>query len=405
LDGIIWTNPNMHVKYLNKHAILDIIRFTPGGVSRIELSRRLGLTRAAVTSIINDLQNEGIVRDAVAYKNGGRRRSMLEIVPEQGYIVGVDMGASHITAIVSDYSSRVIRDKEIRIDISKGPEFCLDQLDRLVQQIIAECGIHFGEISSIGVGVPGPVVNERGVVSSPPIMPGWDNYPIRSSLEKKWGCNVSLNNDAELGALGEWAYGVGRGEENLAYIKVGTGIGAGLMLKSNIYHGVTGTAGEIGHVTINENGPICTCGNRGCLEAFAGGKAIINRAYEELRKGRRSELIGLGDIYQISMNDIVSAARKGDLLSQQLLSEAGTYLGTAIASLVNLFNPSIVVIGGGLAQSGDLLLNPIRTTVMNRSLSVAAKAVRISASLLGRRASAMGAIVQALSHSLHKLSD
>ncbi len=405
MDGIIWTNPNMHVKLLNKHAVVDIIRFTPGGVSRIELSKRLGLTRAAVTSIINDLQNEGIVRDAVAFQNGGRRRSMLEIVPEQGYIVGVDMGASHITAIVSDYSSRVIRDKEIRIDIAKGPEYCLEQLDRLVQQIIAECGIHLGEISSIGVGVPGPVVNERGVVSSPPIMPGWDNYPIRSSLEKKWGCNVSLNNDAELGALGEWAYGVGRGEENLAYIKVGTGIGAGLMLKSNIYHGVTGTAGEIGHVTINENGPVCTCGNHGCLEAFAGGKAIINRAYEELRKGRRSELIGLGDIYQISMNDIVSAARKGDLLSQQLLSEAGTYLGTAIASLVNLFNPSIVVIGGGLAQSGDLLLNPIRTTVMNRSLSVAAKAVRISASLLGRRASAMGAVVQALSHSLHKLSE
>lgn len=405
MDGIIWTNPNMHVKLLNKHAVVDIIRFTPGGVSKIELSKRLGLTRAAVTSIINDLQNEGIVRDAVAFQNGGRRRSMLEIVPEQGYIVGVDMGASHITAIVSDYSSRVIRDKEIRIDIAKGPEYCLEQLDRLVQQIIAECGIHLGEISSIGVGVPGPVVNERGVVSSPPIMPGWDNYPIRSSLEKKWGCNVSLNNDAELGALGEWAYGVGRGEENLAYIKVGTGIGAGLMLKSNIYHGVTGTAGEIGHVTINENGPVCTCGNHGCLEAFAGGKAIINRAYEELRKGRRSELIGLGDIYQISMNDIVSAARKGDLLSQQLLSEAGTYLGTAIASLVNLFNPSIVVIGGGLAQSGDLLLNPIRTTVMNRSLSVAAKAVRISASLLGRRASAMGAVVQALSHSLHKLSE
>ncbi len=405
MDGIIWTNPNMHVKSLNKHAVLDIIRFTPGGVSRIELSKRLGLTRAAVTSIINDLQNEGIVRDTVAFQNGGRRRSMLEIVPEQGYIVGVDMGASHITAIVSDYSSRVIRDKEIRIDIAKGPEYCLEKLNRLVQQIIAECGIHLNEISSIGVGVPGPVVNERGVVSSPPIMPGWDNYPIRSSLEKKWGCNVSLNNDAELGALGEWAYGVGRGVENLAYIKVGTGIGAGLMLRSNIYHGVTGTAGEIGHVTINENGPICTCGNHGCLEAFAGGKAIINRAYEELRKGRRSELIGLGDIYQISINDIVSAARKGDLLSQQLLSEAGTYLGTAIASLVNLFNPSIVVIGGGLAQSGDLLLNPIRTTVMNRSLSVAAKAVRISASLLGRRASAMGAVVQALSHSLHKLSE
>ncbi|MHB8134003.1 MAG: ROK family transcriptional regulator [Anaerolineaceae bacterium] len=405
MEAIIWPNHEIHVKTFNKHAVLDLIRFTPGGITRIELAKRLGLTRAAITTIINDFIKSGIVRDAGLYSNGSRRRVPLEIVPSLGFVVGVDMGATHILAVVSDFSSSVIREKEIRIDIAKGPIRCLDQMDKLVQQVIAESGIQLKKVLSIGVGVPGPVVNNRGAVSSPPIMPGWDDFPIRKTLEEKWGCPVILNNDAELGALGEWAYGVGRGEENLAYIKVGTGIGAGLMFSNNIYHGVTGTAGEIGHITIVDNGPICTCGNRGCLEALAGGSAIVKRAQEELNKGKKSQLIGLGDLYQFTTNDIISAARKGDILSQQLLDEAGNYLGTAIAGLVNLFNPSMVVIGGGLSQSGDLLLNPIRTTVLNRSLSVAAKTVKISASLLGRRASAMGAVVQAISKSLHKLSE
>ncbi len=401
MDGNILVKPSMHVKSLNKHIVLDEIRFTAGGISRIELSKSLGLTRAAVTSIIKDLIASGIVREAEKSNKDSNRKVTLEIVPNQGYVLGIDMGATHVMAIVADYSSNVICEKEINIDIAKGPEICLKLVEKVVHQVLSEAGLTLKNIDSVGMGVPGPVVAERGVVSAPPIMPGWDNYPIRDYLEEKWGCFVHLNNDAELGALGEWAFGAGRNESNLAYIKVGTGIGAGLMFKSNIYHGTTGTAGEIGHVTINENGPVCTCGNHGCLEAFAGGKAVVKKAYEELGKGRKSQLIGFGDIYQITVQDIISAARKGDLLSQQILTEAGEYLGTAIASLVNLFNPTIVIIGGSLAESGDILLNPIRTTVLKRSLTAASNVVRISASLLGRRASAMGAVVQALTYCLH----
>lgn len=405
MDGNNWPNPNMHVKSLNKHIVLDMIRFTPGGISRIELAKKLGLTRAAVTSIINDLSTVGMVRDAAFAHNGGRRAVMLELVPSQGYVVGVDMGATHIMAMVADYSSKVLREKEITIDIAKGPEVCIKQIDRIVRQVILEAGLQMKDVDSVGLGVPGPVVAERGVVSAPPIMPGWDNYPIRSTLEGLWGCYVHLNNDAELGVLGEWAYGVGRGHENLAYIKVGTGVGAGLMFKSNIYQGTTGSAGEIGHITINENGPRCSCGNYGCLEAFAGGQAVVKKAYEELGKGRKSQLVGFGDFYQITIQDIISAARQGDLLSQQIIAQAGGYLGTAIASLVNLFNPSMVVIGGALSMSGDLLLNPIRSAVSKRSLPVASNTVKVSASLLGKRASAMGAVVQALSYCLHRFDN
>ena len=402
MDGNIWVTPNTHVKLLNKHVVLDLIRFTPGGVSRVDLSRELGLTRAAVTSIINDLVDDGLVREAETRYSGGRRPIVLEVAPDKGYVLGVDLGATHLYVCLSDYSANIIHEREMDLDINDGPIVCLSLVDSLIQQVLSAMGLQLLDISAIGIGLPGPVVIEKGTVSVPPIMPGWNNYPIRETLHKKWNCPVLVNNDAELGALGEWAYGAGRGEKNLAYIKVGTGIGAGLIFESKIYHGATGAAGEIGHITINENGPKCSCGNLGCLEAFAGGRAIAGRAQEELSKGRRSQLVGLGDLYKISAKDVIKAAKKGDLLSQQIITEAGSYLGVAIAGLVNLFNPSIVIIGGGISSSGDLLLDPIREAVANRSLYAAGNAVRISAALLGKRSTVMGAVTQALSYALHK---
>jgi glucokinase-like ROK family protein len=253
--------------------------------------------------------------------------------------------------------------------------------------------------------VPGPVVFEAGIVSGPPIMPGWDAYPIRDHLEELWQCPVTLNNDAELGALGEWAYGAGRGERNLAYIKVGTGVGAGLLLDGQIYTGATGSAGEIGHITLDENGPLCSCGNKGCLEAMASGEAIARRGKDAVKRRQRTQLSSVVPVESLSARDVIAAARNGDLIAQQIMTEAGMHLGTAIASLVNLFNPGMVVVGGGVAQIGDLLLEPIRQTVRERSLRAASRAVRITAALLGRRSSGMGAVVQALTLALHQISE
>jgi predicted NBD/HSP70 family sugar kinase len=250
--------------------------------------------------------------------------------------------------------------------------------------------------------VPGPTIASEGMVLAPPIMPGWDRFPIRDTLEKLWGCPVSLNNDAELGVLGEWAYGAGRGEQNLAYIKVGTGIGAGLFIDGQIYRGATGSAGEIGHMTIDENGPLCACGNRGCLEALAGGRAIVSMARTAIQSGRRTELSANPE--SITAMDVSNAAARGDLVAQEVLAEAGNQLGIALTSLVNLFNPNIVVVGGGVAQTGDLFLEPIRKAVLKRSLPAAAHAVRITTSLLGKRSTGMGAVVQALSIALHKIA-
>jgi glucokinase-like ROK family protein len=400
MNTYIWSNSIKGVKNINKHMVVDLIRFAPGGISRVEIARKLGLSRAAITSIINDLEEQQLVLES-SEPSGGRRSVSLEINPNAGIVLGVDIGATHASVVLANYSARVISEKEIILDISSGPETCLSQVDRLVHDLLVGEGLQLADVNSIGVGVPGPLIIEKGVVSCPPIMPGWDNYPIREHLKSLWGIPISLNNDAELGALGEWAFGAGRGEKHLAYIKIGTGIGAGLMLDGQIYRGATGSAGEIGHITIEEEGPLCTCGNRGCLESLAGGRAISAAARDFIKQGKRTILSEMKKNGIISTVDVIVAAQRGDLVAQEIVSRAGHYLGTAVASLVNLFNPNVIIIGGSVAQIGDLLVEPIRETVNQRSLGVVSKNVRITSALLGSRSCSIGAVVQALSLVLH----
>jgi glucokinase-like ROK family protein len=395
----------VNVKNTNKRVILDMIRFTPGGISRAELARQMDLTRAAVSTIIGDMQMMSLVQESEdGPATGGRKPRMLGINPRYGYVAGVDMGATHLGLMVADFSAHMIDEVEVPFSVRDGPKTCLPIIDTHLQDFLRKIEIPRSKIQAIGIGVPGPVVAEAGAVGAPPIMPGWDGYPIRSHLEDLWGLPVSLGNDAEFGALGEWAAGAGRGIRNLVYIKVGSGVGAGLLLEGKIYRGTTGCAGEIGHVTIREGGPLCTCGNRGCLEAVAGGWAIARTAREAVLAGRRTQLSTL-DPDHITARDVAAAARLGDLVSQQILVEAGAYLGIAVSSLVNLVNPSMVVVGGGVAQIGDLLLEPIRKAVRERSLRSAAQAVRITTAVLGRRSSSVGAVVQAINIALDKLVD
>jgi glucokinase-like ROK family protein len=384
-------------KNSNKRLVMNLIRLAPAGISRAELARRVGLSRAALSLIVSDILEGGLVREsATGPTTGGRRPILIEVNPGRGYVIGIDMGVTHLGLVIADFAARILSETEIPFDISQGPITCLKIVEDQVRDLLAQAGLESSDILAIGMGVPGPIVAEAGMVSAPPIMPGWHNFPIRNHLEKLWGCPISLNNDAELGALGEWAYGAGRGDQHLAYIKVGSGVGAGLLLDGRIYGGATGCAGEIGHITIQNGGPICSCGNSGCLEALAGGHAIARKAREAVRMGKRTQLASIHPTEKITARDVTDAARLGDLVSQQILSEAGVYLGIAVASLVNLINPNVVVVGGGVAHMGDLLLEPIRQIVRERSLQSAAQSVRISAAVLGRRLSSMGAVAQAI---------
>jgi len=406
LSTFYWLPTGYNVKNFNKHAALDLIRFSSaGGLSRTELADKMGLTRAAVSLIVTDLLEAGVIQEAeIRSAPSGRPPVNLEINPDRGLVGAIDMGATHMSIAIGDFTARILQELEVSLDIKHGPERCLEEADRQLGKLLESQGLSFSKLSAIGLGVPGPVITEAGMVVSPPIMPGWDRYPIRATLEKKWGCPVTLNNDAELGALGEWAFGAGRGEKNIAYIKVGSGIGAGLILNQQIYVGTTGAAGEIGHLTIDENGPLCNCGNHGCLEAFAGGHAISNQGKSLVRSGKRT-LLSATALEKITAHEVAEAARRGDLHSQEILRRAGTFIGIAIAGLINLFNPSIVIIGGGVAQAGDLLTAAIRQAVRERAMRASEQSVRITTAMLGRRSLLIGATVQAINVAIHNAAE
>ncbi len=380
---------------------MDLIRFADRGISRADLADKMGLTRAAVTIIINDLISNGIILNTESRSTAsGRPPVVLEINPDQGLVAAVDMGARHLSVALADFSARILEEIEVPFCIDKGPKECLQEADNTLRELLQKRGLSTANLAGIGVGVPGPVIADKGTVMAPPIMPGWDRFPIRATLEDQWGTAVTLNNDAELGALGEWAYGAGRGEKNIAFIKVGSGIGAGLIINQQLYGGNTGSAGEIGHLTVDENGPLCACGNHGCLEAFAGGHAIASQARKLVASGKRT-LLSEKSLDSITARDVAEAARRGDLPAQEIIKRSGTFIGIAIAGLINLINPSTVIIGGGVAQVGDLLTGPIRQAVRERSLRASEHSVRITTAMLGRRSSLMGALVQAIHVAIH----
>lgn len=385
------------VKQLNKAGVLDLIRKAPEGVSRAAMAQMLTVSRATVSTIVDRLIEGGLVIERGAgASRGGRRPIVLTINPEAGRVVGIDIGASHVTAIMTDLCGRILHTTQAVIDIAAGPELCLPHIAKVVDHLMGQNDAGRWPVLALGVGVPGPVITAQGVVSSPPIMPGWDGYPIRRFFEERWGRPALVDNDSDLGALGEWTFGAGRGESNLAYIKIGTGIGCGLLLDGRLYHGVVGTAGEIGHVTISQDGPTCKCGNYGCLEAMAGGRAIAQRAHLAVLAGQRTLLTELAGGRAITAQDVAHAAQAGDVVSQQVLSDAGRHIGSALASLINLLNPGLVLIGGGVAEAGDFLLEPIREAVQTRSLRVALHATRIERAALGRQTVVLGAVALAL---------
>ena len=392
---------NQNVKTFNKHALVDLIRFAGRGVARTDIAQELGLTRASVTIIINDLIKSGIILEMESRSTrSGRPPIALDINPKYGLAAAIDMGASHMSVALGDSSAQILEEVEEPFRIADGPERCLDEGDRALKSLLEKRGLRIADLFAVGLSVPGPVITDTGMVMAPPIMPGWDRFPIRATLENRWNVPVALDNDANFGAVGEWVFGAGRGEKNIAFIKVGSGIGAGLILNRQVFGGTTGSAGEIGHLTIDENGPLCSCGNHGCLEAFAGGNAIELQAKKLVDSGKRT-LLSEFDEKDITVREVAEAARRGDLAAQEILHRSGTFIGIAVAGLINLVNPSVVIVGGGVAEVGDLLTAPIRKVVRERSLRAAEHAVKITTAMLGRRSTLIGAMVQATNMAIH----
>ena len=300
--------------------------------------------------------------------------------------LALDIGGTHMRAAVfPENKTKPTHQKRIRT-YSEG-ETSLDRLLRLIDDVSPKNA----SIHSVGIGIPGVVEPESGEVLTAPNLEDWVGIPVAKRIQKAIGAPTFLGNDANLAALGEWQFGAGQGHQHLVYLTISTGIGGGVICDGQLLKGKHGMAGELGHVTILPDGPVCSCGQKGHLEALSSGPAIMAYVAEQLNKGRKSSLSGKPDPKQISQ-----AARNGDPLAQEAFERAGRYLGLMIANYLMIFNPSIVILGGGVSQTGDLLLEPVRRTVNTSLLSEEyAEDLTITQAALGDDAGLYGALVLA----------
>lgn len=382
------------VRELNKNRVLNVIR-KGQLVSRADIAKQTRLSRSTVSVIVDQLLRTDLIHERGAgISCGGRRPILLEFNPRAGFVVGLDVGATHLMAMVADLEAAPLVIIEEPFAIAIGPEQGLAKAVHMIEAALDQIAIPRDHVFGVGVGVPGPVDYTAGSVVSPPIMPGWDRVPIRDRLQQALKLPVYLDNDANLGALGEYTFGAGQGVANLAYIKAATGVGCGLIVEGHIYHGQRGYAGEIGHLTIDENGPPCRCGSFGCLESMASAEAVVRRAEAAIQAGQKTSLSACRG--QLTLASIARAAQAGDGLSRQLFEEAGRHIGVALAGLINLLNPGLVIIGVGVDEARDLLLDPVQRTVAARTMNGAAADARIMPGQLGRQAVAIGAVALVL---------
>lgn len=374
-----------------------------GPMSRAEVADRLDVPRARLLTEIARLVDDGLVREAgPAASRGGRRSTLVELVPTLRF-AAVDLGATSIDIEVVDGRLEPVAAVSVAADIRSGPRAVLAQVGEMLTKCQADGA--YGRLDAIGIGVPGPVSFRDGEPVSPPIMPGWDRFPVREHLAHDHGCPVVVDNDVNIAAIGERHGGVAHSVDDFLFVKVGTGIGCGIVLSGEVYRGTDGCAGDIGHIVVDMNGPVCACGNVGCLEAMFGGTALARDAAAVARSGASPALAErLADGAQLSAQDVADGAAEGDVACIKLIRDGGRRVGAVLASLVSFVNPSMIVIGGGMSQLGHILLAEIRSVVYRRSLPLATGNLPVVLSELGPRAGVAGAAVLASQLAYGRLS-
>jgi glucokinase len=309
------------------------------------------------------------------------------------YLGAVDLGGSKILSVIAQGDGRRLGEDRRPTDAEAGPEAVLERIVGSLEEALAKAGLRQGDLAAVGICSPGPCDIDAGVLSSAPNLPGWRDVPICKYVEERLGAPTRLENDANAAAVGEHAYGAGRGCRHLIYMTVSTGIGGGLVIDGSLYRGATGVAGELGHMTIEPDGPVCGCGNRGCLEALASGTAIAARGEELVAQGGSALLAKLAQEQgEVTAKIVSRAADRGDIACQDIIQRAGYYLGIGFASYLNIFNPQRLIIGGGLTKMGDLLLAPARAEMEARVMPEALKAVQVKPAELGDYAGVMGMV-------------
>jgi predicted NBD/HSP70 family sugar kinase len=314
---------------------------------------------------------------------GGRPGVQLALKDSSKVALGIDFGHSHVQVALAGLDHDILVERRCELDVNHHALEALDASARMAEEALAEAGADRAQVIGVGIGIPGPVDRERGTGGSATILPGWVGIHIAAAMEERLGLPVEIENDANLGALAELTWGAGRNCSNFAYIKAATGIGAGLVVDGRLLRGASGTAGEIGHTTLDEAGALCYCGNRGCLETVASGPAIL-------------ALVAHATGEELTLPIVIERAVAGDALCRRAIFDAGRQMGVAVAGLCNLFNPQRVIVGGQLSRAGDLLLNPLRESLRRHAVQAAAERVDVVQAVFVERAELLGTVALAL---------
>ncbi len=366
----------------NRRRVIDALR-ERGLASRAELARITGLSRSTISTIVGDLVDAGLAGERDGQPAGethaGRPPVMVALNGSAGLAVGIDFGHRHLRVAVSDLSHTVLAETWCELDVDHSADQGLSKAAQFVDQVLAEAGGERERVIGAGMGLPAPIDRATGSVQASSILPGWVGVDAGLEANNRLGLAVEVENDANLGALAELVWGAAKGKSEVAYIKVATGIGAGLISGGRLQHGVGGTAGEIGHTLLAEGGPVCRCGNRGCLETLASARSIADL----LSASRREE---------ISSRRLLELSAGGDAAAQRLIGDAGRAIGIAVANLCNILNPECVIVGGELSAAGEVLLEPLREVVRRNAIPSAVEDLEIVAGVLGERAEMLGAL-------------
>lgn len=369
----------------NRERVVGVLR-TLGRTSQADIARTTGLSRTTVSTLVAELKDSGLVFEVdgrAPGQRGGRPGVQLVLEDSSKVVVGIDFGHSHVQVAVADLTHNVRSERMCELDVDHRAVEALDAAARMAAEVLAEAGVHRDAAICAGIGIPGPVDRVRGTVGSATILPGWLGLRIANEMEGRLGLPVEIENDANCGALAELTWGAGRDCSNFAYIKAATGIGAGLVIDGRLLRGASGTAGEIGHTTLDESGLLCYCGNRGCLETVASGPAII-------------QLVGQGRTETLTLARVIELAAQGDVRCRRAISDAGREIGVAVAGLCNLINPERVIVGGLLSRAGELLLQPIRDSIRRHAVLAAAERVEVVPAVFVERAELLGSLALAL---------
>lgn len=382
------------LREMNRLRVLEVVR-ERGAVSRSEIAESTGLARSTVSTLIGEFQRAGLVVEQEEPRSSGGAQSgrppvLWSLDPSAGAVLGVQLDHHYVRVAVADLSLGLLAEGMREIDVDHDAVAGVNAAAALSEEVLTEAGVDRERLLGAGIGLAGPIDRRSGAVGSSTILPGWIGMNVAAELGARLEVPVHVDNDANLGALSESVLGAGRGATEMAYLMLSSGIGAGLILGGRLYRGAGGTAGEIGHVVVDENGAMCRCGNRGCLETFVGAAALLDL----LRRSHGEDL---------TLQDLIALAQRGDPGCRRVLADAGRTVGSVVAALCNQFNPELVVVGGELAAAGEMLMEPLRQAVRRLAIPAAAN-IRVLPGELGERAELFGALALVLGESDRALS-